>query len=138
MTSEIITIEKDIKVFYITASSFPEGIVDAHQKLHSIVPFSIERKYLGISRPENGEIVYKAAVEESYTGEAEKYKCDTLILSKGNYISLKIHNYKQDVSSIEKAFKQLLIVPGLDPQGYCVEWYLNNEDDVRCMIRLNK
>ncbi|MCW3119052.1 MAG: putative transcription activator [Chitinophagaceae bacterium] len=132
---EIITITKDIKVFYITASAFPDGIMDAHQKLHELVPFSTARKYFGISRPENGVIVYKAATEEINPGEAEKLNCDELVLKRGNYICLTIKDYLNDIQSIGKAFKELLLYPDLDPNGYCVEWYLNNKD-VKCMIRL--
>jgi hypothetical protein len=68
-------------------------------------------------------------------GEAEKLNCKTLVLKKGKYISLTVNDYMKDLSSIEQAFKQLLSYPGLDPQGYCVEWYLN-EIVVKCMIRL--
>lgn len=131
-------LEKDIKVFYVTASSFPQGVLAAHQHLHSMVPFSTKRGYFGISRPENGgEIVYKAATEETFHGEAEQYKCDTLILKKGKYIQTVVKDYTKDIQSIGRAFGKLLEQPGLDPQGYCVEWYLNDKD-VKCMIRLEK
>ena len=134
---ETITIDNDIKVFYITATSFPDGIKGAHEKLHSLIPFSTERKYLGISRPENGVIVYRAVAEEINPGEAAKLKLNTLVLKKGKYISLMINDYMKDIQSIGRAFKELLAYPGLDPQGYCVEWYLSDKD-VRCMIRLKQ
>ena len=41
---ETITLDNDIKIFYVQATSYPDGIFDAHQKLHSIVPFSAERE----------------------------------------------------------------------------------------------
>ena len=133
---ETTTLDRDIKVFYVTAKSFPDGILEAHQKLHSLVPFSTDRKHFGISRPENGAgIVYRAAAEEIKEGEAEKLNCGTLILKKGNYLSLTINDYMKDIQSIDRSFKKLLSSPNLDPQGYCVEWYLNNKD-VKCMIRL--
>lgn len=135
---ETIIQDKDIKVFYIQATSFPEGALPAHEKLHTIVPFSKERKYFGISRPENNmDIVYKAATEETFHGEAEQYDCKTLILKKGKYISMIVKNYTADIASIGKAFDKLLKQPDLDPQGYCVEWYLS-EKDVQCMVRLKQ
>ena len=132
-----ITLAEDIKVFYVTAKSFPAGIMEAHEQLHKLVPFSKERKYFGISRPEseNG-IVYRAATEETYSGEAEKYHCDTLILKKGNYLSLDISNYKTDEQAIQRAFDQILEQPDIDPKGYCVEWYRNDEETVTCMVKL--
>ncbi len=133
---EKIRIEKDINVFYVTAKSFPEGIQEAHQKLHSLIPFSNDRKYFGISRPEQGSgIIYRAAAEELEQGEAERFKLETLVLKKGDYMSITIKDYAKDIMSIDRAFKELLALPDLDPQGYCVEWYYHGKD-VRCMIRL--
>jgi hypothetical protein len=134
---ETITLDKDIKVFYVTAKSFPDGIMEAHKKLHALVPFSADRKYFGISRPENGAIVYRAAAEELTPGEAEKLNCDTLVLKKGKYICSTINDYMKDVQSIGRCFKELLSRPDIDPQGYCVEWYFTDKD-VKCMVRLKQ
>ncbi|GAL85805.1 putative transcription activator [Sporocytophaga myxococcoides] len=133
---EKIRMEKEIKVFYVTAKSFPEGIQEAHQKLHSLIPFSNDRKYFGISRPEQGSgIIYRAAAEELEQGEAERFRLETLVLKKGDYMSITIKDYAKDIMSIDRAFKELLALPDLDPQGYCVEWY-DQGKDVKCMIRL--
>lgn len=134
---EEMTLDNDIKVFYKTARSFPDGIMEAHKKLHELIGFSKERKYFGLSRPENGVIVYKAAAEETDQGEAEKLQCDTLIIEKGKYICLRVNDFMKDIQSIQRSFEKLLSSPGLDPKGYCVDWYLNDKD-VRCMIRLKE
>jgi hypothetical protein len=134
---ETTALEKDIKVFYITATSYPEGIADAHHRLHQLVPFSADRNYFGISRPENGgNIVYRAATEEKTEGEAQKYSCDTLVLKKGNYISSIVNDFDRNPRLIAQAFQKLLVYPGIDPEGYCVEWYSNNMNSVKCMVRL--
>jgi hypothetical protein len=132
---EKLVFDNDITVFCITAKSFPDGVMEAHQKLHALVPFSTARKYLGLSRPENGVIVYKAAAEELSPGEGEKLNCETLVLKKGKYISRIIHDFMKDIPAIGKTFQELLQQPGLDPEGYCVEWYFNDKD-INCMIRL--
>jgi hypothetical protein len=132
---EQITMEKDVRVFYITAASFPDCVKDAFQKLHASVPFSRDWKLYGISRPEHGVIVYRAAVEEKLPGEGEKYHCDSLVLKKGNYNCVTLHDYMKDLSGIGKAFQELLLQPGLDPNGYCVEWYVSDKE-VKCMIRM--
>lgn len=134
---ETVVLEQDIKVLYIEAKSFPEGIMEAHERLHDLVPFDINRRYFGISRPENGIIVYKAAAEEAFSEEAEELNCNTMILKKGRYISSTVRNFKQEPQKIEKAFRKLLMHDNLDPQGYCVEWYRNDENTVKCMIRLD-
>ncbi len=61
---ETTTFDNDITILYVTAASFPEGIMNAHNHLHTLVPFYKNRKYFGISRPEHGGITYKAAAEE--------------------------------------------------------------------------
>lgn len=133
---ETIMLPDDIRVLYITATSYPEGILEAHQKLHALIPFSTDRKYFGLSRPEEGgDIVYRAAAEQLAPGEAEKWKCETLIIKKGKYLFTDVKDYLKDLQRVEKAFQNILAQPDLDPQGYCVEWYYNDKD-VRCMVRL--
>jgi hypothetical protein len=134
---ETIVIDKDIKLIYEQAASFPEDVKDAHDKLHSLFPFTTERKYFGLSRPENGVIIYKAAVEEIAPEEAEKFDLPTMTLKKGNYISITIHDFMKDIPAIGQTFRDLLTHPGIDTQGYCVEWYFNM-NDVRCMVRLKQ
>jgi len=132
---EKITIENDIKVFIVTAESFPEGIKEAFNKLNEKIPLSSVKRIFGLSRPENGIIVYKAAAEVNDTNEAEKIISDTLVIKKGNYISRTIHDYMKDLPAIGKSFKELLSNPGIDREGYCVEWYVSQKE-VKCMIRL--
>jgi hypothetical protein len=132
---EPITIDKDIKVLCVTATSFPDGIKPAHEKLHSLIPFSTDRKYFGISRPENGIIVYKAAAEEMKPREAESFNLETVVLKKGKYISVDIKDYMKDLPSIGRTFDELLQHPNIDPDGYCVEWYLS-KTDLKCIVRL--
>src|ERR1700758_4391477 len=103
---ETITFDKDIRVFYIKATSFPEGILEAHQKLHSLIHFSTGRKYFGVSRPEKGTIVYKAAAEELDADEGKKLGCDTLLLKKGKYICVTVHDYRKDPQSIQRTFSK--------------------------------
>lgn len=127
----------DITVFYVPATSFPQGVMEAHNKLHALVPEFEGRKLFGLSRPENGEIAYKAAAEELQAGEGEKLGCKTLVLKKGNYLCILVEDFMKNIPAIEKAFNQLTERRGIDPEGYCVEWYFNDKD-VCCMIRLEK
>lgn len=138
---EKFVLNRDITVLYVTARSFPEGIKDAFDELYRRMPFKEGMDYFGISRPEpseNGGIVYRAAIEETEKGQASRLGCDTLVLHKGNYISLEVSDFKQEPMKISKAFEELLEQPNLDPLGYCVEWYTTDGDSVRCMIRLDQ
>ncbi|MBK7873072.1 MAG: transcriptional regulator [Saprospiraceae bacterium] len=128
-------LEQDWKVLCITADSFPEGVLAAHQKLHSVIPFSDDRKYFGISRPnQDGVIIYKAGAE--LLSEDEHADLESFIIKAGTYISITIQNYMEDIPAIGKAFEKLLSDPRIDPQGACIEWYLDNKK-VQCMVRLD-
>jgi hypothetical protein len=128
-------LEQDIKVFCVTATSFPDGVKSAHEALHSLVLFSRERKYFGLSRPQNGVIIYKAAAEEKKSGEGQSLGCETLVIKSGKYICLTIVDFMNNIPAIGKAFQELLTNPDIDLEGYCVEWYFN-EKDVKCMVRI--
>ncbi|RFS13778.1 transcriptional regulator [Emticicia sp. C21] len=128
---------EDIRAMYITASSFPDGVLAAHQKLHSLVPLSESphRKYFGISFPIDGTIIYKAGAEELTAGEADKLGLEIYLIKKGEYTSVDIHNYMQNLSAISETFNELLENPRIDPNGACIEWYISDKD-VKCMVRL--
>ena len=132
------TLDNDISLLCVRAASFPDGIMAAHQQLHSLIPFSTQRKYFGISFPDaTGTIIYKAAAEELINDEAAEKGLETFILKKGEYNSIVISNYMDDLPAIGNAFKELLAIPGIDPEGACVEWYLS-KTDVQCMVRLKQ
>ena len=77
-------IDKDIKVFYVTATSFPEDVGGAFQKLLSFLPKPNKRLLFALSSPnEKGIIIYKAAVEESFPGEGKQNGCETFVIKKG-------------------------------------------------------
>lgn len=133
---DIITIEKDITVFIVAATSFPNGVLAAHEKVHTVAPPAKGRRFFGISRPEKGVIQYWAGAEEMHCGEDEELQLQTITLRNGKYISNTIENFKNDVSRIGNTFQQMLMRKDIDPNGYCVELYLN-DNDVQCMVRLD-
>lgn len=121
---------------YVSATSFPEGIPDAFDRLSSHLPPTSPRTLFGISRGD-GEVgvVYKAAAEVTYPGEARNYGLPTYTIRKGNYATELVTDYKSNTAVINDVFQQLLKSPDLDPNGYCLEWY-RNEKDVLCMVKL--
>jgi hypothetical protein len=135
---EKFNIENDIRVLIIEAESFPEGVMDAHKLLHSKIPFSSERRYFGISSPDkNGEIIYKAAAEVLFEDESSKFDCETFIINKGEFNSIYISDFMNNIQSIGQTFLELLSSPEIEPNGYCLEWYINAKD-VLCMVKLNE
>jgi hypothetical protein len=133
---ETYIIEKDLYCHCIKATSFPEGVLAAHQLLQSLFAFDGKRKFYGISRPEGtGEIAYWAAVEKTDDDNLQDNRPETFVILKGQYSGIDIKNFRSDIQAIGRTFQQLLVHPELDPNGYCLEWYYNM-NDVRCMVRL--
>lgn len=135
---EYFILENDIKVFYVMADSFPNGVGEAHHRLHSLLPTTINRRFFAISHPNTeGKIVYKAAVEESYDGEAEKLNCKTFTICSGKFISETIKDWQKDESLVGRTFAKLLAHPDINHlDGYCLEEYLD-EITMRCSVGLN-
>ena len=79
--------------------------------------------------------MYLAATETDPAEDSEALDCDVFFIKKGKYLSRLIHNFRDDIPAIGRTFQQLLDDPRIDPDGYCLEWYLG-ENDVRCMVRL--
>ncbi len=131
---DVFNLANDIDVFCVQASSFPMGVQAAHEKLHKWAPFGTVRKYFGISWPDkDGNIQYKAAAEELKPGELSGHGFEPFTIKKGNFLCIDVHNYMKDIPAIGNAFNQLIKDDRIDPQGYCLEWYVSNEL-CKCMV----
>lgn len=125
---ETITLPSDIQTLTVKAAVFPEGIKAAFDVLHGIFPAE-SRRFFGISYPGmDGKIIYMAAAEVLSPAEIEETGLETFTIRKGNYIGEKINNWKEDESQVKNIFEKLLAQPGIDPNGYCVEEYLDDKD----------
>lgn len=133
---EKFTLNEDIKVMCVAAESFPDGIAAAHQKLDSIAPVAHDRRHFGISYGgENGKTIYKAAAEETADGEAEKLGLERFTIKSGEYVEETVENFMQNIPKVKETFQKLLAQPDVDPNGYCLEWYLSYRD-MKCMVKL--
>ncbi len=130
-------LKDDIKLICVAAKSFPGGVMEAFEILGEKVNTKKGRRLFGISLPgRDGKLIYKAAANQNYDGEADKLGCESFIIKKGTYNVIVISDFMNNIQDIGKAFDEILKDPLIDPNGCCVEMYLN-EKDVRCMVRLN-
>lgn len=128
------TLDKDINAICVTAKSFPDDITGAFDRLKALLPDANNRTLYGISRPENGKIVYRAAAEGTLD-EAKKSGIDSFTIKAGKYITETIHDWQAHMEQITSTFQALLDQPNIDPIGACVEWYKNDKELV-CMVRV--
>ncbi len=134
---EVYILSEDIDVICVPAQSFPDGVKAAHEKLHSMIPFTTERRYFGISwGSEKGAIHYQAAAEILSPDDANLKDTVPFTIWKGKYMSIVIEDFMKDIPAIGRAFEELLSLDMIDPEGYCLEWYISNKD-VRCMVPLS-
>lgn len=129
-------IEENIPVAFHQASSFPDGVLAAHQEIHAKFPPENGRRYFGISHPDKWTIIYKAAAEQLYPGEAAKHGFSEFVIHRGVYTSIKIPDFHKNIPQIGQAFQKLLTDSRIDPKGYCLEWYINDHDLI-CLVPLN-
>jgi hypothetical protein len=137
MTIEKYTSENDIHVFCLPAKSFPHDVSATHDELHKLLLPAEDRKFFGISHAESsGKIIYKAAAEILAVDKHEDYQLEIFKIKKGEYLSIYLKNYYLDIPSVERAFKELLKHPAIDPNGYCLEMYPNDGRDIVCMVKV--
>ena len=131
-------LNSDINVLCVTASSFPDGIMAAFEKLNSLIQSPEPRRVFGISYGDgNKNITYKAAAEENSADEATLLGCERFTIEKGEYISQYIEDFMKNVPAMGQAFQKMCKDPRIDRNGYCIEMYLNNNKDVLCMVKLD-
>ncbi len=127
---EIFILDEPIKIFCVNADSFPEGVMKAHQTLHGIASFNPGRRFFGISWGKQS-ITYKAGATELHPGELNKKGLEEFTVRKGKYLAVMLNDFNQ----IKDVFARLIEDTRIDPNGYCVEMYLDM-DKVRCMVTL--
>lgn len=129
-------LQEDVKVYCTTAKSFPHGIQEAFITLEKLLSKE-GRTFYGVSyKSTEGFLIYKAAVSESFEGEAEKYGFESLTIRKGEYLIETIIDWRKKIETIGMTFKTLLADPRLDRTSPCVEWY-KSDNEVMCMVKLN-
>lgn len=82
-------------------------------------------------------LVYMAAAEEKSVGEAEKYNCERVLVSKGKYLVVPLHDWRNKTASINKIFREMMNDARVDPSQPCIEWY-RNDDEMFCMLRMKE
>lgn len=127
-------LEKDIKVFGVEVKTFPEGIGDAFEEIVNMIAGEFDRSYYGLSKITAKGIIYKAAAEEKFEGEAEKYNCERYIIEKGEYVMTTLKDWRSKTDIIKDIFREIMTDTRVDPNSYCIEWY-KDDNEMLCMIK---
>jgi len=131
---KIYHLQNDQRVFGRLVKRFPEGIGDAFHSLIETIGDD-KRSYYGISKMDDkGSVLYWAAAEEKTAGEAEKYKCERLVIPNGDYVSETVSNWREKTDCIKDVFHEMMKDERADNTKPCIEWYYNN-DEMLCLIK---
>jgi len=132
----IIHIPNGRKIICVKATSFPDGVMDGHRKLHCLITHDKPRRYYSVSHgSENGLILYMAGAEIVEDADHGLADTEEFTIRKGDYISKEIQGYMENIPAIGETFAEMLKRPDIDPQGYCLEHYLDQKTVV-CMVPL--
>jgi len=131
---KILKFNYNFKAFYIDVKSFPDEIGSTFQELFKYFPNDDGRKIMGISKYENGKFSYKVAAEILHNDELSIHKLPILEIENGSYVYIEIKNFISNIDLISEAFTNLISNTNIDPNGYCIELYKDN--DVLCLVKL--
>jgi predicted transcriptional regulator YdeE len=132
---EKLKLNNEIKIMCLEASSFPEGIQEAFNKLEEKINSTDDRILFGISHGnQNGGITYKAAAKEVFDGEAIQLGLEPFTIPKGTYLSETIINWRSNLKKLAVVFNPLWADPHVDTSCPCIEWYQN--ENVVCMVKI--
>jgi len=135
---ETYNLKSDLKVFGKEVTTFPLGVAEAFHALINMIPGGSDRAYYGLSHmDETGKIIYKAAAEEKYAGEAEKYKCKQYIIEKGEYLAVTITDWRDKTDCIKDVFHDMMQDDRADKDKEVVEWY-KTETEMRCLVKMKE
>lgn len=92
---EYFNLQTDSNAFCVTANTFPDGVLEAHQELHSFVAYNSNRSYFGLSYINSkGCITYKAVATKLFPNEKNEFQMEHITLKKGTYRCKSVNNFK--------------------------------------------
>jgi len=123
-----------LEVFGHPVKTFPQGIGDAFGALMKMIPDGNKRSYYGLSKIDTGgNVLYLAAAEEKFPGEAEKYGCERYSIPKGDYLAVTVHDWRTRTDCIKDVFHEMMQDQRADNSKLCVEWYYGDNEMLRML-----
>jgi hypothetical protein len=135
---ETYSLKNDLKVFGKEVTTFPRGVSNAFHELITIIPDGSNRAYYGLSHmDETGKIIYKAAAEEKYAGEAEEFNYNRYLIEKGEYLAVALSDWRDKTDCIKDIFHEMMEDDRADKTKEVVEWY-KTEKEMLCLVKVKE
>lgn len=115
-------------VIAVEAASFPDGISEAWKRLETLYPPRKGRRFYGLTRFENGELRYFAAVVPPIEQEAVPTGFVRLTVQSGLYARVKLEGWTERTGEFSNVFDYLMECFEFSPGGYSVEFYRSQRE----------
>lgn len=124
---------EDLKLMYVEALTFPNGITEAWNKLEQILKSLKGRKFYGSSQCINVKMEYRACVIPLDDDEPKILGLETFIISASNYAVKKLKNWAKQLQLIPEIFDELSSKHTVKKGSPFLEYY-KSEKDVLLMV----
>jgi hypothetical protein len=120
--------QPDVELIVCRAAEFPAGIKDSWERLESKLASLKGRKFYGLTRFEEGHLVYYAGLQPVDEGESEALGFPTMTLKGGKYARVKLMDWNNHADEIGPIFDELMETYKKDPNGPTVEFYCSHTE----------
>lgn len=134
---DVYKLKDDLRLFYVTARSFPYGMAAAFATLENRLRVCRGRVFLGlVDTDAQGTTTYRAAATQAYPGERPRHPIGTFVLPRGEYWGKTIPPGHDRQTHTAPAFAALRGNPRVDAGFPAVEWY-GDCGTITCMLRMD-
>lgn len=127
--------KSEVKLIVEKAEDFGKGIAEAFVRLaEKLNTPGVHRDCYGIVLKEDGQMNYYAAFTELREGEASEMNLPAKFIEAGNYQSILVNEWNNNLLYIGPTFDRLLQSGLVDTNADCIEYY-KTEQELICMIK---
>src|SRR5215831_21002546 len=102
-------LKEDVKILCLPVLDFPAGINEAFVSLATEFPAAGDRTYYGISwMDDTGNIVYKAAAQETARDKDKSINYESFALPKGTYFTETLKDWRKNLQCIKDIFEKMM------------------------------
>jgi len=120
----------ELNLMFVQASSFPDGIKEAWNRLEGPLATLKGKKFYGTSRFIDGAMEYRACVIPSDASEPSRLGFDTFTIPSGYYATKKLMDWPTKTHLIKTIFEELGSKYSVDYNRPHIEFYRSQKEVV--------
>lgn len=128
----------ELKLIYLKAESFPEGITAVWDKLDKTLPSLKGRKFYGAAKMIGGKMEYRACVVPLDENEHKALGMDAFTIPPGTYAAKKLPDWQSHIPEIRNIFAELNSKFEANTELYNLEFYKSSSELIVMLPILDK